>query len=99
MAAMNQIGSERGWGHEIDRAVFDRMREPHAALMVGSPAEVTEKILAEYEMFGNRRTMIHMGVGHPPHRDMMRSIELLGTEVAPAVRKEIARLEGAALAR
>jgi probable LLM family oxidoreductase len=99
MAAMNQIGSERGWGHEIDRAGFDRMREPHAALMVGSPAQVTEKILAEYEMFGNRRTMIHMGVGHPAHRDMMRSIELLGTEVAPAVRKEIARLEGAALAR
>ncbi len=99
MAAMNQIGRERGWGHEIDRPGFDRMREPHAALMVGSPAEVTEKILAEYEMFGNRRAMIHMGVGNPPHRDMMRSIELLGTEVAPAVRREVARLEGVPTAR
>jgi hypothetical protein len=29
----------------------------------------------------------------------MRSIELLGTEVAPAVRKEVARLEGAVMAR
>ncbi len=98
MAAMNQIGRERGWGSEIDRAQFDRMRQPHGALMVGSPAEVTEKILAEYEMFGNRRTLIHMGVGNPPHADMMRAIELFGDVVAPAVRKEVARAEGAVLA-
>ncbi len=96
MAAMNQIGRERGWGGEIDRAQFDRMREPHGALMVGSPAEVTEKILAEYEMFGNRRVMLHMGVGNPPHADMMRAIELFGTEVAPAVRREVARLDSTA---
>ena len=92
-AAMNQIGRERGWGSEIDRAHFDRMRQPHGALMVGSPAEVTEKILAEYEMFGNRRVLLHMGVGNPPHEDMMRAIELYGTEVAPAVRREVARLD------
>ncbi len=102
MATMNQIGRERGWGREIDRTQFDHMREPHGALMVGSPAEVTEKILAQHEMFGNRRTMIHMGVGNPPHSDMMRAIELLGTEVAPVVRKELARMpadlgEGSAL--
>ena len=95
-AAMNQIGRERGWGSEIDRAHFDRMRQPHGALMVGSPAEVTEKILAEYEMFGNRRVLLHMGVGNPPHEDMMRAIELYGTEVAPAVRREVARLDAAA---
>ena len=34
--------------------------------------------------------------GNPPHADMMRAIELYGTEVAPAVRKEIARLDAAA---
>jgi len=96
MAAMNQIGSERGWGSHIDRAQFDRMRQPHGALMVGSPAEVTEKILAEYEMFGNRRVLLHMGVGNPPHADMLRAIELYGTEVAPAVRREVARLDAAA---
>ena len=95
-AAMNQIGRERGWGSEIDRAHFDRMRQPHGALMVGSPAEVTEKILAEYEMFGNRRVLLHMGVGNPPHEDMMRAIELYGTEVAPAVRREVARLDATA---
>ncbi len=90
MTAMNQIGRERGWGSAIDRAQFDRMREPHGALMVGSPAEVTEKILAEYEMFGNRRVLLHMGIGNPPHADMMRAIEIYGTEVAPAVRSAVA---------
>lgn len=89
--AMNQIGRERGWG-PMDRAQFDRMRQPHGALMVGSPAQVTEKILSEYEMFGNRRALIHMGVGSPPQRDLMRSIELFGTEVAPVVRREVGRM-------
>jgi alkanesulfonate monooxygenase SsuD/methylene tetrahydromethanopterin reductase-like flavin-dependent oxidoreductase (luciferase family) len=93
MAAMNQIGRERGWGSEIDRAQFDRMRQPHGALMVGSPAEVTEKILAEYEMFGNHRTLIHVGVGNPAHAEIMGAIDLYGDVVAPAVRKEVARLD------
>ena len=95
MAAMNQLGRERNWGAEIDRVQFDRMREPHAALMVGSPDDVAQKILDEYEMFGNSRAMIHMGVGHPPHEAMMRSIELLGTVVAPRVREAVAELQAA----
>ena len=44
------------------------------------------------------RSLLHMGVGNPPHDDMMRAIELYGTEVAPAVRKEIARLDAMAAA-
>ncbi|MSO44187.1 MAG: LLM class flavin-dependent oxidoreductase [Thermoleophilia bacterium] len=91
MTAMNQIGRERGWGREIDRAEIDRMRQPHAALMVGNPEEVAGKILVNHEMFGNRRALIHLGIGNPPHADMMRAIELYGTEVAPLVRTEVAR--------
>ena len=30
-----------------------------------------------------------MGFGNVPQREMLKSIELLGTEVAPVVRKEI----------
>jgi hypothetical protein len=37
-----------------------------------------------------------MSVGAVAHRDVMRSIELFGTEVAPVVRDEIARRESAA---
>jgi hypothetical protein len=35
--------------------------------------------------------MLQMGVGPVPHDAMLRSIELFGTKVAPAVRAEIAR--------
>ena len=54
--------------------------------MVGSPQEVTEKILAQHEIFGHSRFLAQMSVGTMPHGDVMRAIELLGTEVAPAVR-------------
>ena len=37
--------------------------------------------------------MLHVPVGSMPHEDVMRSIELLGKEVAPIVREEIARWE------
>jgi hypothetical protein len=33
--------------------------------------------------------MAHMDVGAPPHKDLMRSIELFGTKVAPEVRKAL----------
>jgi hypothetical protein len=38
-----------------------------------------------------------MSVGPLPHADVMRSIELFGTAVAPLVRDEVARRERAAL--
>ncbi len=59
--------------------------------MVGSPQEVVEKILRQHEIFGHDRFLAQMSVGTMPHRDVMRAIELLGTEVAPAVRAQVAR--------
>jgi len=51
---------------------------------------VVEKILFQHAVFGHQRYLMQ-SVGPLPHEAMMRSIELLGTKVAPAVRKEIAR--------
>ena len=56
------------------------------ANFVGSPAEVIEKILFQHEIFGHDRFLVQFSVGAMPHAKIMRSIELLGTEVAPAVR-------------
>jgi alkanesulfonate monooxygenase SsuD/methylene tetrahydromethanopterin reductase-like flavin-dependent oxidoreductase (luciferase family) len=58
---------------------------------VGSPQQVIEKILFQHEIFGHDRLLLQFGVGALPHDKMMRSIELLGSEVAPAVRAELAR--------
>ncbi len=55
-------------------------------LAVGSPEEVTEKILYQHEALGHQRYLMQMSVGTMPHAQTLRSIELLGTKVAPAVK-------------
>ena len=86
---MGRIGRERGWPPPTRRQ-FDAERSPHGALLVGSPAEVTDKILYEHELFANQRFLIQLTVGPTPHAKVMRAIELLGTQVAPAVRRATA---------
>jgi alkanesulfonate monooxygenase SsuD/methylene tetrahydromethanopterin reductase-like flavin-dependent oxidoreductase (luciferase family) len=86
---MNRIGRERGWG-PTSRAQFDAARGPRGALFVGSPAEVTDKILAAHEVFGFDRFLIQMAIGVIDHGRLMKAIELLGTRVAPELRKAVA---------
>ncbi|PPK93787.1 putative LLM family oxidoreductase [Kineococcus xinjiangensis] len=88
--AMNTIGRERGWG-TYDRTSYDAARSPRGALFAGSPAEVTEKLLLLHDNLGLDRFLLHVSVGTMAHRDVLQAIELLGTEVAPAVRAELAR--------
>lgn len=86
---MGRIGRERGWG-PMSRAQFDAMRSKRGSLLVGSAQEVIDKILYQYELFKNTRFLAQMSVGSVPHKHMMRSIELFGTQVAPVIRKAIA---------
>jgi probable LLM family oxidoreductase len=85
---MNRIGAERGWS-PMTRRQFDVLRSPRGALMVGSPQEVVEKILFQHQLFGHTRFLGQISVGDLPHAQVMRAIELLGTEVAPAVRAQL----------
>jgi probable LLM family oxidoreductase len=94
---MSRIGRERGWP-PTTRAQFEAGRAPGGHLLVGSPQEVTEKVLGLHELFGMDRFLAQLSVGPMPHKDLMRAIELLGTEVVPAVRRELARTTGADVA-
>src|SRR5688500_18288403 len=85
---MGRIGRERGWPPPT-RQRFDAERSPRGALLVGDPQEVIDKILFEHELFNNQRFLMQMSVGTMPHQKIMRSIELLGTVVAPAVRRTV----------
>jgi alkanesulfonate monooxygenase SsuD/methylene tetrahydromethanopterin reductase-like flavin-dependent oxidoreductase (luciferase family) len=89
-AMMNKIGLERGWS-PFTRPDYDAARTLRGALFVGSPQEVIEKILFQHEIFGHERFLIQFTVGSMPHKSTLRAIELFGTEVAPAVRKELER--------
>ena len=69
----------------MTRSQFEAMRSPEGSLVLGSPAEVAAKILRWREILGISRFMLHVSVGTMPHDQVMRSIELLGTEVAALV--------------
>jgi hypothetical protein len=83
---MTQLGRERGWA-PMTRDQFDALTGLHGALVVGSP----EQILFQHEVFGHQRFLMQSSLGAAPHRDVLRWIELLGTEVEPLVRAELAR--------
>lgn len=85
---MTKIGRERGWP-PTSREQYEASRSSHGALLVGSPQQVIDKILYEYELFHHTRFLAQMSVGTLPHHQMMRSIELFGVKVAPEVRKHV----------
>jgi probable LLM family oxidoreductase len=88
--AMNRIGRERGWP-PMTRADYDASASLRGANFVGSPEQVVEKILFQHEIFGHDRFLLQFTIGGIPHDGILRSIELLGREVAPVVRDELAR--------
>jgi alkanesulfonate monooxygenase SsuD/methylene tetrahydromethanopterin reductase-like flavin-dependent oxidoreductase (luciferase family) len=96
LAMMNRIGRERGWPPS-GREEYEALRSPRGAVAAGSPEQVAEKILFEHELFGNTRYIGQMSVGAVAHADVMRSIELFGTKVAPVVREEVARRQSSGL--
>ena len=87
---MTRIGRERGWP-PASRRQFEAERTLHGALFVGSPQQVVEKILFQHEIFRHDRFMIQLTVGPMPHEHVLRAIELLATEVAPAVRRALGK--------
>jgi probable LLM family oxidoreductase len=85
-----EIGKERGWP-PATRAQFDALRGPKGALLIGDAGTVAEKILYVNEALGGiSRLTFQMGVSTLPHPKMLRAIEILGTQVAPQVRKALA---------
>lgn len=94
-AMMDQIGRERGWP-PMRREQFVAGTSLHGHLMTGTPEQVIEKILYQHSLFGHQRYLMHFGIGAVPHEQVMRSIELFGKVVAPAVREEVARREAVA---
>jgi probable LLM family oxidoreductase len=85
-----EIGKERGWP-PTTRAQFDAVRGPTGALLIGDAETVAKKILYVNEVLGGlSRITFQMGVSTLPHPKMLRAIEILGTRVAPMVRKELA---------
>ncbi len=89
-AAMSRIGQERGWP-PMTRAQYDAMRGPDGSLVLGTPEQVADKILRWRDILGISRFMLHTSVGTLGHDKVQRTIELLGTKVAPLVQEAESR--------
>ncbi len=85
---MNRIGKSRGWP-SYQRTQFEHGKTKNGALFIGEPNEMIDKILYVQEMFGLDRFAAHMDVGSPSHKDMMKSIEIYGTKIAPKVKEAL----------
>ena len=87
-AMMDRIGRERGWPPMTPQD-FDAARTLRGANFVGTPQDAIDKILFQHEVFGHQRFLIQFSVGTLPHDQVMRCIELFGTEVAPVIRERL----------
>ncbi|KQC00364.1 Atu2307/SP_0267 family LLM class monooxygenase [Pedobacter sp. Hv1] len=84
-AQMDRVGRSRGWP-PYQQHQFDFGRSKDGALLISDANEAIDKILAMEEMFGLTRFSAHMDVGGSSHLEMMKSIEIFGTQIAPKVR-------------
>ena len=84
-----KIGAERGWPPP-NRGQFEREAGPNGALFVGSPETVARKIAATARALSLSRFELKYSNGPMAHEQMLRSIELFGSRVAPRVHELLA---------
>jgi len=87
---MNRVGADRGW-MPYQKAQYDFGLSPHGHLIIGDVNHAVEKILYCIETFGLTRFSAHMDTGAPSHLELMKSIELYGTQIAPKIKQALGR--------
>lgn len=82
---MEAGAASRGWAVP-DRSDYDGYTQNARTILAGSPNEVADRMASVVGVTNPARYAIQMDWAGVPHRDVMRSIELLGTAVAPQLR-------------
>ncbi|CAN7551674.1 LLM class flavin-dependent oxidoreductase [Pseudarthrobacter oxydans] len=85
---MEMISAQRGFPM-MSRDRYQRTATGTGALFVGHPEEIAERIITLHRAMGHDRQILEMDYGHVPHKDLLHSIELLGTRVKPLVDAEL----------
>ncbi|WP_080875975.1 LLM class flavin-dependent oxidoreductase [Oceanobacillus timonensis] len=80
-------GMKRTNGQGFPKQAFAQARDKRSVINVGSPQEIIEKILYQHELFGHQRYLAQMDFGGVPFEQLVRNIEIIGTEILPAIRK------------
>lgn len=87
-ASFGRIGQERGWGSMTKAHYLDEVH--NGSLYVGSPETVAKKMAYAISSVGAQTFDFKYSTGPMPHSKLMKSIELLGTKVAPRVKELLA---------
>src|SRR5688500_9729896 len=81
----SKVSRERGFAPP-SRAQFDATSGPNGAFFMGDPDTVAENLVRiSGQLGGVDRISLQMAIPRLAHADLLRGIELLGTEVAPRV--------------
>ena len=86
-AAMKTLAEVRGFAPP-SRAHFNSEVSGDGALFAGSPEEIASRIITLHKKIHHSRHFFQMDIALP-HEEFLYAIELLGTKVAPLVRKAI----------
>lgn len=84
-------GMKRTNGQGFPKQHFAQGVDPHNIMNIGSPQEIIEKILYQHELFGHQRYIAQIDFGGVPFDRLMKNIELIGTEILPAIKKYTAK--------
>jgi len=83
---MTKMGKERGWS-PMTREGFEYQLGPEGSLLVGNPEQVARKIMHHSDALGGiARLTFQMDGADLPHEKLMRSIELIGTQLKPLLK-------------
>lgn len=86
---MRTLAKVRGFAPP-SRVHFESEVSGDGALFAGSPEEIAERIIKLHRSISHSRHIFQMDVGQLPHDKFLSSIELMGTRVAPLVRRALA---------
>ncbi|WP_251549207.1 LLM class flavin-dependent oxidoreductase [Neobacillus muris] len=78
-------------GQGFAKQMWAQGADPRNIMNVGSPQQIIEKILYQYELYGHQRYIAQMDFGGVPFEKLVKNIELIGTEILPAIRKYTAK--------
>ena len=90
---VDAISKDRLHWQELRYEQYLEQVGPNGAMFVGNPDQVAEKLIRMIEDLGLDRFMLHLPLGSMPHEQVLRAIELFGTQVAPKVREYFAMKE------
>lgn len=84
-------GMKRTNGGGFPKQLFAQGVDPHNIMNIGSPQQIIEKILHQHEMFGHQRYIAQIDFGGMPMDNIKKNLELIGTEILPAIKKYTAK--------